>query len=57
MKTQKIYTVTAAYDDLEHLEKQVNAFLIRGWQLQGGIAVVRTAAGTNLYYQALTKEE
>lgn len=40
---------------ITELQDKVDAALKRGWQLQGGVAVILKDARNALYYQAVTK--
>ena len=46
-----------AKDNLLDLEEQVNDWLDRGWQLQGGIGVSNKKSGEVKYLQAMFKEK
>jgi len=42
-------------DDLESFVKKVNAAIIDGWRLEGGIAILPMADQNAAFFQAMTK--
>lgn len=48
------YTIVEE-DDIEKLEKKVQALIDEGWEPQGVVSAMTYAVGTSWYYQALIK--